>query len=75
VINGTSKHDGLINGITIKGVTVTDKQQIADEFGKFFSVIGSKIKEDTSHGDPGKSDTLFEEKIIIFKLKKRELKR
>ena len=26
VIKGTSKHDGLINGIAIKGVTVTDKQ-------------------------------------------------
>ena len=61
VIKGTSKHDGLINTITVEGVTVTDKQQIADEFGKFFSGIGSRIKEGTSHGDPAKSDTLFED--------------
>ena len=31
-----------------------------DEFGKFFSGIGSKIKEDTSHRYPAKSNTLFE---------------
>ena len=37
VIKGTGKHYGLINAITVEGVTVTDKQQIADEFGKFFS--------------------------------------
>ena len=61
VIKGTGKHYGLINAITVEGVTVTDKQQIADEFGKFFSGIGSRIREDTSHGDPAKSDTLFEE--------------
>ena len=40
---------------------MTDKQQIADEFGKFFSGIGSRIREETSHGDPAKSDTLFED--------------
>ncbi|XP_065580163.1 uncharacterized protein LOC136040026 [Artemia franciscana] len=61
VIKGTGKLYGLINAITVKGVTVTDKQQTADEFGKFFSGIGSRIKEDTSHGDPAKSDTLFED--------------
>ena len=61
VIKGTGKHCGLINAITVEGVTVTDKQQIADEFGKFFSSIGSRIREDTSHGDPAKSDTLFED--------------
>ena len=61
VIKGTGKHDGLINAITVEGIRVTDKHQMADEFGKFFFGIGSKTKEDTSHGDPAKSDTLFED--------------
>ena len=61
VIKGIGKYDCHINVVTVEGVTVTDKQQIAHEFGKFFSGIGSRIKEDTSHGDPAKSDTLFED--------------
>ena len=76
VFKGISEDDGLINGIAIKGITVTDKQQIADEFGKFSLVLEVKSRKTLPAETQRKvrrSLEIIEDNIRTFNLWKRQL--
>ena len=43
IINKTNDKDSVINYITVDNIRYYDAKSVADEFGKFYSTIGSKL--------------------------------
>ena len=48
VLKGKTNDNDGVKSLMVNGSEITDKQEMADEFGKYFTNIGASIKEDVA---------------------------
>ena len=56
VINKRKNKGSIIPYITVEGICIHDSNKIADEFGKFYSTIGSNLAKKITTGRKGIED-------------------